>query len=40
MSVSDPNAVLVEVILSVSKNYPKVHYDAQHTFLCFVHFAS
>jgi len=31
---------LVEIILSVSENYPKVYYDAQHTFLCFVYFAS
>jgi len=38
ISVSDPNPVLVEIILSVSENYPKVHYDAQHTFLCFVCF--
>jgi len=27
ISVSDPNPVLVEIILSVSENYPKVHYD-------------
>ena len=40
ISVSDPNPVLVEIILSVSENYPKVHYDAQHTFLCFVYCAS
>ena len=40
ISVSDPNPVLVEIILSVSENYPKVYYDAQHTFLCFVYFAS
>ena len=40
LSVSDPNPVLVEIILSVSENYPKVYYDAQHTFLCFVYFAS
>jgi len=40
ISVSDPNPGLVEIILSVSENYPKVHYDAQHTFLCFVYFAS
>jgi len=32
--VSDPNPVLVKIILSVSENYPKVYYDAQHTFLC------
>jgi len=30
--VSDTNPVLVEIILSVSENYPKVYYDAQHTF--------
>jgi len=40
ISVSDPNPVLVEIILSLSENYPKVHYGAQHTFLCFVYFAS
>jgi len=40
ISVSDPNPVLVETILSVSENYPKVYCDAQHTFLCFVYFAS
>jgi len=28
--ISDPNPVLVKVILSVSENYPKVFYDAQH----------
>jgi len=39
ISISDPNPVLVEIILSVSENYPKVYYDAQHTFLCFVYFA-
>jgi len=32
--VSDPNPVLVKIILSVSENYPKVYYDAQQTFLC------
>ena len=26
--------------LILSENYPKVHYDAQHRFLCFVYFAS
>jgi len=26
-------------MLSVSENYPKVYCDAQHTFLCCVHFA-
>ena len=40
ISVSDPNPVLVEIILSVSENYPKVYCDAQHTFLCCVYFAS
>ena len=40
ISVSFPNPVLVEIILSVSENYPKVYYDAQHTFSCFVYFAS
>jgi len=39
ISVSDPNPVLVEIILSASENYPKVYHDAQHTFLCFVYFA-
>jgi len=38
--VSDPNPVLVRIILSLSENYPKVYYDAQHTFLCSVYFAS
>jgi len=40
VSVSDPNPILVEIILSVFENYPKVYYDAQHTFLCFVYFSS
>ena len=39
-SVSDRNPVLVETILSVSENFPKVYYDAQHTFLCCVYLAS
>jgi len=39
ISVSDPNPVLVKIILSVSNNYTKVHYDAQHTFLRCVYFA-
>ena len=39
ISVSDPIPVLVETILSVSENYPIVHCDAQHTFLCCVYFA-
>jgi len=30
--VSDPNPVLVEIILIVSENYPKVYCDAQHIF--------
>jgi len=38
-TVSDPNPVLVEIILSVSKNYPKVYCDAQHAFLYCVYFA-
>jgi len=29
ISVSDPNPVLVHIILSGSENYPQVHYDAQ-----------
>jgi len=33
ISISDPNPVLVETILFVSENNPKVHCDAQHTFL-------
>jgi len=37
---SDPNPVLVEIILSVSENYPKVYCDAQHTFLRCAYFAS
>jgi len=36
ISVSDPNPVLLDIILSVSENYPKVYYDAQHMLLCFV----
>jgi len=40
ISVSDPNPVLIEIILSVSENYPKMYCDAQHTFLCCVYFAS
>jgi len=40
ISVPNPNPVLVEIILSVSENYPKVYYDAQHIFLlCCVYFA-
>jgi len=30
--VSDPNPVLVEIMLSVSENYPKVYCGAQHIF--------
>jgi len=30
ISVSDPNPVLVKIILSVSENYPKVYYDVQY----------
>jgi len=37
VSVSNPNLVFVKIILSVSENYPKVYYDAQHTFLCCVY---
>jgi len=37
--LSDPNHVLDKIILSISENYPKVYYDAQHTFLCSVYFA-
>ena len=32
LSVSDPNPVLDETILSVSKIYPKMYCDAQHKF--------
>jgi len=39
MSVSDPIPVMVNIKLPVSKNYPKVYYDAQHTFLCSVYFS-
>ena len=39
ISVSDPNPVLVKIILSVSENYPKVYYDAQHAVLCSVYSA-
>jgi len=38
-SISDPNTVLVEIILSVFENYLKVPCEAQHTFLCCVYFA-
>jgi len=38
--ISDPNPVLVEIMLSVSENYSKVYCDAQHTFFCCVYFAS
>jgi len=40
ISVFNPNPVLVETILSVSENYPKVYCDAQYTFFCCVYFAS
>jgi len=33
ISVSDQNTVLVEIILSVSENYPKVYSDAQRILL-------
>ena len=36
ISISDPNPVLVKIILYVSE----VYYDVQHTFLCSVYFAS
>jgi len=39
ISISNPNPVLVQIILSISENYPKVYYDAQHMFLCCVYFA-
>jgi len=39
MSVSDSNPVFVEIILSVSENYPKAYCAAQHTFLLCVYFA-
>jgi len=41
LSVSHQTPVLVEIILSVSENYPKVNifYDAQYTCLCYVYFA-
>ena len=39
ISVCDQNPVLVEIILSVSENYPKMYYEAQYTFLCCVYFA-
>jgi len=39
ISVSDPNPVLVKIILSVGENYSEVYYDAQHIFLCSFHFA-
>ena len=40
ISVSDPNPDLVEIILSISENYPKVYCVAQHTVLCCVYFAT
>jgi len=39
ITVSDPNPVSVEIILSVSDNYPKVCCNAKHTFLCRAYFA-
>jgi len=39
ISVSDPNSVLVEIVLSLSENYSKAYYEAQHTFFCCVYFA-
>jgi len=39
-SVSDLNPVLVEIIVSVSENYPKVYCDAQYYIhFCAVYFA-
>jgi len=38
ISVSNPIPVLVEITLSVSEKYPKVHCDPQHIFLCCVYF--
>jgi len=32
ISVSNPNPVLVEIILTASENYPKVYCDAQYIF--------
>jgi len=32
ISISDPNPVVVETILSISENDPKVYCDAQYTF--------
>jgi len=37
ISVSDPNPVVVEIILSRSENYPKMYYETQHTLLCCVY---
>jgi len=39
ISISNPNPVLIEIILSVSENYPKVFCATQHTFLYCVYFA-
>jgi len=39
ISISDPNLVLVEAMLSVLKTYPKVYYDAQQTYLFCIYFA-
>jgi len=40
ISISNPNPVLVKIIVSASENYLKVFYAAKHIFLCFVYFAS
>jgi len=40
ISVSDPNIVLIEIVLSLCKNYLKAYYDTQDTFVCCVVFAS
>ena len=39
ISLSDPNPVLFEIILSVSENYLKVYCVAQHTSLSCIYFA-
>jgi len=38
VSVSDPYPAMVEIMLSVSENYPKVYCVAQHTFSWSVYF--
>jgi len=39
ISVSNPNPVLVKIVLSVSEIYVKMYHDAQHKFLCSVYLA-